>query len=102
MEEVRRENAVWVSSRLEFAKRKEAKEVEELEKMMSHLKGPGVGVGFMDESEVGDAKMGGAEGEMEGNQFGQRRGEEEFAMDGLEVDKKGLRRGARVRVMKRK
>ena len=43
-----------------------------------------------------------AEGEMEGNQTGQRRGEEEFAMDGLEVEKKGLRRGARVRELKRK
>ena len=56
----------------------------------------------MDESEVGDAKMGVAEVEMEGNQFGQRRGEEEVGMVGLEVEKNGLRRRARVRVLKRK
>ena len=101
-EEVRQENAVWVSSQLEFAQKKEAKEVVELEKMMSELKGPGVRVGNVDESEVGDAKMGVAEVEIEGNQFGQRRGEEEVGMVGLEVEKNGLRRRARVRVLKRK
>ena len=43
----------------------------------------------MDESEVGDAKMGVAEVEMEGNQFGQRRGEEEFGMDVLRWRRRG-------------
>ena len=40
-EEVRQENAVWVRSQLEFAQKKEAKEVVELEKMMSELKALG-------------------------------------------------------------
>ena len=53
-EEIRQENAVWVSAQLEFAKRTEAMEVVELEKQMGQLKGPGEGVGFMGECEVGD------------------------------------------------
>ena len=61
-EEVRQENAIWVSIQLEFAKRKEAMEVEDLEKQMGKLKGPGEGVGFMGECEVGDEQVDGAEG----------------------------------------
>ena len=60
--EVRQENAVWVQAQLEFAKRTEAMEVVELEKKMGQLKGPGEGVGFMGESEVGDEQVDGAEG----------------------------------------
>ena len=56
----------------------------------------------MGESEVGDEQVDGAEGEMEGNQAGQRRDDGEFAMDVWEGEKNGLRRGDRVRERKRK
>ena len=56
----------------------------------------------MGECEVGDEQVDGAEGEMEGNQFGQRRDDGEFAMDVWEGEKNGLRRGDRVRERKRK
>ena len=57
-EEVRLENASWVSSQLAFAQKQEAMEVVELEEK-GKLQDTGVREGFVEESEV----------EMKGNQL---------------------------------
>ena len=80
-EEVRLENASWVSSQLAFAQKQEAMEVVELEEK-GKLQDTGVREGFVEESEV----------EMKGNQLGKWWDEEEFDMEGVEVEKKSIRK----------
>ena len=80
-EEVRLENASWLSSQLAFAQKQEAMEVVELEEK-GKLQDTGVREGFVEESEV----------EMKGNQLGKWWDEEEFDMEGVEVEKKSIRK----------
>jgi hypothetical protein len=80
-EEVRLENASWVSSQLAFAQKQEAMEVVELEEK-GKLQDTGVREGFVEESEV----------EMKGNQLGKWWDEEEFDMEGVEGEKKIIRK----------
>jgi hypothetical protein len=80
-EEVRLENASWVSSQLAFAQKQEAMEVVELEEK-GKLQDTGVREGFVEESEV----------EMKGNQLGKWWDEEEFDMEGVVGEKKIIRK----------
>ena len=80
-EEVRLENASWVSSQLAFAQKQEAMEVVELEEK-GKLQDTGVREGFVEESEV----------EMKGNQLGKWWDEEEIDMEGVEGEKKIIRK----------
>ena len=77
-EEVRLENASWLSSQLAFAQKQEAMEVVDLEEK-GKLHDTGVREGFVEESEV----------EMQGNQW---RDEEEFDMEGVVGEKKIIRK----------
>ena len=81
-EEVRLENASWLSSQLAFAQKQEAMEVVDLEEK-GKLHDTGVREGFMEESEV----------EMQGNQW---RDEEEFDMEGVVGEKKIIRKRKRA------
>ena len=80
-EEVRLENASWVSSQLAFAQKQEAMEVVELEEK-GKLQDTGVREGFVEESEV----------EMKGNQLVKWWDEEEIDMEGVEGEKKIIRK----------
>ena len=77
-EEVRLENASWLSSQLAFAQKQEAMEVVDLEEK-GKLHDTGVREGFVEESEV----------QMQGNQW---RDEEEFDMEGVVGEKKIIRK----------
>ena len=80
-EEVRLENASWLSSQLAFAQKQEAMEVVELEEK-GKLQDTGVREGFVEESEV----------EMKGNQLGKWWDEEELDMEGVVGEKKIIRK----------
>ena len=73
--------ASWVSSQLAFAQKQEAMEVVELEEKCK-LQDTGVREGFVEESEV----------EMKGNQLVKWWDEEEIDMEGVEGEKKIIRK----------